>query len=270
MIRHRRVRKLLYEYLHGELESSEQRSVEQHLVSCPHCSNELKDLESAVNLLRAHTRQPSDTRPPGFWNAFAFRVEDRIREGGARRGTSGTIGSLAGRILLLHRRLLVAFASGLAAIVVFTIAFLMSRHSSQQTQERISEQHPLDQQAPAELVSDRLHTYFSKSKVLLVGLSNMKTGEDQEIDLSGERKLSRELIYEARYLHGQPIDTRSARLIGDLEKILVELANTKEQNGLPDVDVIRGGIHQENLLFKIRMAESMYDTTQFLQANNRY
>ena len=58
------------------------------------------------------------------------------------------------------------------------------------------------------------------------------------------------------------------KLIGDLEKILIELANIKEESGLPNVEIVRGGIHQENLLFKIRMAEAMYDTTRFMKIRN--
>jgi len=88
------------------------------------------------------------------------------------------------------------------------------------------------------------------------------------VDLSSERKVSRDLIEEARYLQSQPLDRRSERLIGDMEKILIELANMKEQNELPNVEMIRGGIHQENLLFKIRMAESLYDTTAAIQGSN--
>jgi hypothetical protein len=96
--------------------------------------------------------------------------------------------------------------------------------------------------------------------MLFVGLTNMKLHDDENIDLSAERKVSRQLIHEARYLKTQPIDERSAQLIGDLEKILIELANMKEENDISNVEIIRGGIHQENLLFKIRMAESLYDS----------
>jgi hypothetical protein len=77
------------------------------------------------------------------------------------------------------------------------------------------------------------------------------------------------LVREARYLKQQPLDVRSRQLMNDLERILIELANTEEQNDLPNVEIIRGGIHQENLLFKIRMAEAMYDSAQFMYAGER-
>jgi hypothetical protein len=66
-------------------------------------------------------------------------------------------------------------------------------------------------------------------------------------------------VHEARYLRNQPLDARSAELVGDLEKIMIELANLEEEHDLPNVELIRTGIRRENLLFKIRMAENLLE-----------
>src|SRR5258708_35821753 len=108
-----------------------------------------------------------------------------------------------------------------------------------------------------------MHQYFRRSKILLIGLANIHQDQQGEVDLTADRRTSRSLVQEARYLEDQPLDHRSARLIGDLQKILIELANTKGRNGMPEVQILQGGIHRENLLFKIRMAETMFDSTQF-------
>jgi hypothetical protein len=118
------------------------------------------------------------------------------------------------------------------------------------------------------LPNERVSQYFRKSKTLLVGLANLRTDQDEPFDFSTERRVSRDLILEARYLKQQPIDPRSRELMNDLERILIELKNTEENNDLPNIEIIRGGIHQENLLFKIRMAEAMYDSTRFLTARD--
>jgi hypothetical protein len=112
----------------------------------------------------------------------------------------------------------------------------------------------------------RAGQYFRKSKMLLVGLTNMKTDLAEPPDFSSEQRLSRDLIHEARYLKQQPLDSRSRRLVSDLEKILIEVENIKGHDDLPDVEIIRSGIHQENLLFKIRMAEAMLDSAGFITA----
>jgi len=43
-----------------------------------------------------------------------------------------------------------------------------------------------------------------------------------------------------------------------MESILIELSNIEGERGASSMDIIRSGIHHENLLFKIRMAEAVY------------
>jgi hypothetical protein len=244
--------------------------VEVHLSACQRCGTESEHLKSIINLLDANGSRPSVDRPDEFWNTFAFRVAERIRRAEENPRLAVSVGTFIRKAFVLHRRPLYGFAAGLATLAVFLMGLLIVRQIPQPKPDELAEQPVIEQQVPVELVSDRLHQYFRKSKVLLIGIANMKTDESDPIDLSTERKVSRELIHEARYLQNYPLDTRSIRLMGDLEKILIELANTKEQEGLPGVEILRGGIHQENLLFKIRMAESLYDTSQFVQANDKY
>jgi hypothetical protein len=116
----------------------------------------------------------------------------------------------------------------------------------------------------------KIGQYFRKSKTLLIGISNMNLESDHPVDLSTERKVSRQLVDQVRYLREQPMDINSAKLIGDLERIQIELANLKENNDNPQIEMVRNGIHKENLLFKIRMAESRYDQPRFINANNTY
>jgi hypothetical protein len=102
-----------------------------------------------------------------------------------------------------------------------------------------------------------MNEYLKKSRVLLVGLSNHRgEGNDRE-DLSIERGRSRQLVHEARFLKRQPLDVRSAKLVDDLERIQIELANLDENRAASDVEPIIAGIRQENLLFKIRMTEML-------------
>jgi anti-sigma factor RsiW len=112
--------------------------------------------------------------------------------------------------------------------------------------------------------SDRVTQYFRRSKILLVGIANMQEDQDHQLDLSAERRTSKALVKEARFLRQQnDIDPRTRGLIEALNRILIELANLAESNQAPGVEIIRGGIRQENLLFKIRMAEAARDTTHY-------
>jgi hypothetical protein len=88
----------------------------------------------------------------------------------------------------------------------------------------------------------------------------MKTDPSVPIDVSAEQQLSRSLVHEARYLKPYMPDSRSVKLVNDMEKIFIELANLEATNDRPNVELIRGGIVEENLLFKVRMAEAMFDS----------
>lgn len=43
-----------------------------------------------------------------------------------------------------------------------------------------------------------------------------------------------------------------------MEKILIEIASRNETTDRDHFDLIRSGIRQQNLLFKVRMTESVY------------
>jgi hypothetical protein len=99
--------------------------------------------------------------------------------------------------------------------------------------------------------------YVRKTKMILVGITNMKA-DGEDVDISSEQERSKALLQQARYLKSQPIDDRSAKLIDELQMILTELANMKDQGNAPNVEILRSGVHHENLLFKIRMEEQKY------------
>jgi hypothetical protein len=213
-------------------------------------------------LSEASAVRPSDRRPDEFWERFALRIESRIRQDGRtlRQAESSAWGFVRS-FFVLHRFQI----AGVMALLFLAIVLWNWRDVFKQGEVHIppDEQPAVFEPPPA----DRVTQYFRKSKVLLVGLANMKPS-GETLDLTVERRASRELIREARYLRQQPLDSRSAHLIDDLQKIMIELANLEETHDAPDVDIIRSGIRRENLLFKIRRAEAVRDPIRV--ANARY
>ena len=258
MTTHRSNRQSLYDYIRGELPQAAQQRVSGHLASCEGCRDEMEELKSALEMVELHTGRPSDEQSGEVWNAFPYQVEERVKQGSYSEPRS--FASLIAGLIALNRRAAIFGGSALAFAAVCVIALVLFRSHPREDPAPAVEQPALQSKGYIEPASLRLHQYFRKSKVLFIGIANMNPEKEGAVDFSAERKASRDLVEEARYLQSQPLDRRSERLIGDMEKILIELANMKEQNELPNVEMIRGGIHQENLLFKIRMAESMYDT----------
>jgi hypothetical protein len=281
MTGHSDIQLMFYEYLRDELAPSDRATVETHLSSCKECTDEFKALNETLSLFPAPTRMPSEERTEEFWHSFASSI---IAKATARkRITKNPFAEVVDwieEILLLRPRYAYAVGASitvaLASLAFWTFITPTQRELSDDRQHGKPLGHVSQLATYGETIDEqsgipvqRVNQYFRKSKTLLVGLANMKMNNAEPLDFSTERRVSRDLVREARYLKRQPLDVRSRHLMNDLERILIELENIEEQNDLSNVEIIRGGIHQENLLFKIRMAEAMYDSAQFMYASER-
>jgi hypothetical protein len=257
-MKHSTIQNLLYDFTQNELTESERLAVEQHLSTCKRCSEELAGLRQTLALLPPPAPHPSDAREEALWQSLTLRVERAVHQSSGRSRRVGVMDRLSSFVAL---RPSLAFAvGGTLAVLVLAVAIfpLVSKQTPQVVQHPAS---PDDSSyvLATENVNERVGEYFRKSKALLIGIANMKTTDG--VDLAAEQTVSRRLVHEARYLRHQPLDLRAAKLVNDLEKILIELANIEQNNDLPNVEMIRTGIHQENLLFRIRMAAASYDST---------
>ncbi|HEY4613078.1 MAG TPA: zf-HC2 domain-containing protein, partial [Bacteroidota bacterium] len=262
------VQDLLYEFHRGELPEADRQMVEAHLAQCERCSTAATEIRELLSSVPVRPTQPSEKRPAQFWNNFAVNVINQIRREEQRQSVRKvSFGEYLQSVLIYQRRALVTVGLGVAVVA----AIVLTRQLVS-VEERDGEQLArVENEAEIPTVQARLGQYLRKSQVLMVGLMNMKTENGNGFDLNAERTASRALIQEARYLSGQDIDERAKRLIGDLEKILIELANIEESHDLPDVEILRAGIRQENLLFKLRMGEQLYPSPppQPRGSNNR-
>lgn len=260
---HKKIHLLLYEYLSGDVSPQQQEEIAGHLEKCALCRTDLEAIRAALEMLRPRLPLPSDERPAAYWNAFADAVERKLRNARKRRSVWSEVWEEL-TTFVTRRPMVVSSLAGVAALLLVTVVLwrdivTVGSPAGEKTANNIPVQTAAYDSAN---VDRRMGDYLRKSKILLIGITNMKLDEDQTVDLSSERNYSRGLLQEARYLEGQPIDYRSARLVSDLKKILIQLANAKEEGDAPNVELIRSGIHQENLLFKIRIAESLYDSSQ--------
>lgn len=262
-MKHSDILNLLYDYVADELSAADKQKVEQHLSTCSKCSNELTELQHTITLLTdAKSEVPGNSRDEAFWASLTRSVEEEIREL-PRPKPSLLMGVFEKIRLLFSLRPGYAYAivGSAVAILLAAVLFPWSKPEPEQFAVRQA-------QSDSSLVlahaknQERIGEYFRRSKTLLIGIANLKTDRQSDLDLSLERKVSRDLIRETRFIKYQPINNRTEKLVRDLEKILIELANTEEDIDLPNVELIRSGIHQENLLFKIRMAEASFESAE--------
>jgi hypothetical protein len=78
------------------------------------------------------------------------------------------------------------------------------------------------------------------------------------VSLEREQQVSRQLIQKAYYLKAalsEPEQQRMRQLIGDLEVILLELANVEVKPGVPALELVKKGVNQKSILLKINLEE---------------
>jgi|WetSurMetagenome_2_1015567.scaffolds.fasta_scaffold49661_2 anti-sigma factor RsiW len=248
MIRHRKIRLALYDLVRGELDPNERGLVEAHLRDCKTCREELGEIRAAVKGLPPGTDRPSLRLPESYWGGFAARIEQRL----ARQHPAPSPAPFLAQVRLLflqNRRWMIA--AGGATVTAGLLLFFLRPVST-------PEHPPGTTGGPPSLptADERLTQVFRRSKALLVGLDNLRPASGEPVDLSTERHVSRELVTETRALRHAPLNPRSALVVRDLERILIELANTDDRSSGPQMEMIRNGMRQENILFRIRMAEA--------------
>lgn len=299
MSRHKDVQLSLYDYLQGTLDDKQRASVEEHLRSCGTCTEDLHRMQEALSLVVRPERPAAEARSEEFWATFAATVDRQIED---RRRKKTRLADQWDAIhsYLFFRRGSFALAGMVVAMAVLAIVLLNrpaptrevifvdgSKNGSVALEprrdtaqslagEEVSPSDDLSQpnstaspvQTPLKVryADNRMSQYLRKSKVLLIGIANLKTNEGQPVDLSVEQRASRELVREARYLKQRPLDPRVDELVDAMSRILIELANITKDKQIPNMEIVRGGIHQENLLFKIRMAETVYDSAHIVYA----
>ena len=256
-MKHREARNVLYEYARGEVHESARKEIEDHLQGCNACYAEYQLLKEGMRLVPSLQAKPSDDRPEAFWQSFAGDVERQIQDTNRKRPRLASLWETLEFFYLYRRPYVGSAAGGLALVVLLLLAFPFNSRVTDTRDESPGRGEDL----PIRMVREDVGNYLRKSKVLLVGITNIRTDEGRQIDLSVERQAARQLVNQARNFDGQEMDERSRLLVGALEKILIELANMEERADIPDVEILRSGIRQENMLFKIRMAESTYNNS---------
>ncbi len=247
----------LYEYLRGELSAEESQRLSDHLERCIQCRAACDAVRDTLQILPATDTDPASTLPRAFWLEVLQEVEHRITPHPASVPPSGRLEAWLRARHAPGRRLVLGFASLVLVAVSALITWQVLRHDApSQLAETQAERQDTVQTAGAS-PDLRLQQYLQKSRILLTGVTHLPVRDDIPVDFSIERRASRELVSESRFLKQRFYDDRSVRLIDDMQKVLIELANADEHVPSTNLALVREGIERENLLFRLRIAESV-------------
>ena len=227
--------------------------VGRHVQSCDACRTNLDALGRALATVDRH-RIPE--RGAGYGAEVWARVQNRLDEPAA-----------VGWSWFAPRRMLLA---GSLAILVIA-AFLAGRYSShtpataRQIAAKAPAQHggPVNTATSTPTVRDRVllvavGDHLERSQMVLVELMN-KSADDGPVDISTTQEWARDLVPTNRLIRetaDQANEPVVADVLDDLERTLVELANSPSELSKAEFERVRQRIEDQGLVFKIRVLDS--------------
>ena len=182
-----------------------------------------------------------------FWNELSARLSD-VPSGRMRDLVERVVESLRMRPILRY---------GISAVSLILIGVLIGRIALTTPQElEIKGLSEKLSETEKTLLSERAQNYLQRSKILLLGIIN--TTADAPNSWSKEREVSRSLITEASGLQRALSDAdqqRMRKLVGDLQLILLQIANLEQGQDYPGMEIVRDGVERNGLLLKINLEQ---------------
>jgi len=203
------------------------RDAQNHLDACPECRLSFERTRSLLDEARAY---PVPDRSASYGGDVWTRLLPRLPARSARRPWLRwwTVAPALAAMLAL------AFFAGILTQSRTNIA-----GTSAKARERVL------------LIA--MGDHLDRSQIILAEIVN---NGPASIDLTDERARARDLVDQNRLLRQTALhngDRMQAALLDELERVLLDIANSPEKVTDADLESLRSRIENENLLFKVRV-----------------
>jgi len=240
----------LVAYRDGEVNGRE--ACAAHLQECVECRGELQRIEAVFAALDSlPAPDPGEAFGQRLWQQIAPRLPEKRPSWWARATRGVAVGGwfAPGRL---------AAVGAVAALVI--VAFLVGRWWKPVP--------PAVEVTDAAKVRGRVLVlavgeHLGRSEMVLVELANMAPAQGQKkIDISAEQQRAEDLVEENRLYRETALqsgDTAMAGTLDELERVLLEVANSPDEVTPAQFEAIRKRIEAQGILFKVRVVEQGLD-----------
>jgi hypothetical protein len=236
----KQVRRLFIEALYDELDPDAKQSFHAHLESCIRCRKAFRKMKRALGVMSRRVRVEP---PQQFWDGYWTNLEQRMRQ--------------EKKVVVPQK---IRWIYRAAAVVLLIGAGVILGRFLVPPQTVITDSRPGGPEIVPAKLEQRTQNFLGRSEILLLGLVNFdpETEEPASLDLSKQKSVSKDLIQEAAYLKKELKDSddrRLEKLVGDLELILLQIANLEEKEDLPEIELVKNGVDRKGLLLKINLEQ---------------
>lgn len=224
--------------------------LQHHLKTCAKCKSQFESMQQLINSMPSQSRQEPS---PEFWDNYWFKLKDRMDSEDILQKKQFSPKPEKSALFFPQWTVRLAGAVALLLVGFFAGYFYFSN------QQPIIVDYQQSRQTSLE-VNQAAMNYLERSKILLLGVVNYEpvNSPNSPIDFSHQRRISRELIQEASVIksklapgENQPLQ----ELIGDLEMILLQIANYEKEFDAPGISMITSGVENQAILLKINIEE---------------
>ncbi len=254
----KKCRSLFLEHFYGELDTSKERSLKDHLSVCKKCRTEFDKMKHTLELAGKRVRPEP---PEEFWDGYEERLAERIQqikvsEAGheswwkRRRRDSGLVPRWA---FQAAAALVFIFIGVFIGRIIFSPSIPKARQYARQLGIASPEQ-------ATTALAQRSRDYIERSKLILLALVNFDpaTEDSYGLDLPFQQQVSRELVREAGLLKkelAQSDQERLEDLIASLEIILLQIANLESESDSEAIELVKEGIKGQGILMEINLTD---------------
>ena len=227
-------------YYYGEeayREAANRREVTEHLAACGDCRFRFESLQRVLAAVEA---MPVPERAEGYGSEVWARLRPRLD------GAPGKESWASWNWWLAPQRW--ALAGAMAALLI--VAFFLGKVTQQP--EAPSAAIPVEARERILLVA--VGDHLERSQMVLVELSNAPA--NGKVNISSEQRAASELVGENRLYRQTALnagETGVASVLDELERVLVEVANSPSEVSSKQLESLRKRIESRGILFKVRV-----------------
>ena len=231
--------------LHFYGESPDTGAIDRHLAVCAECRRNYDTMRDVLALVdRADAFTPAETPGPAFERQMWARLEPQLparpESWLSRLFPTTQKWALAGAVAAL---LVLAFVAGRLTTNAPAVPDVVVADSAPPLAERVLVVAVVD--------------HLDRSQMVLMEVLNADVESAGE--LSVEQSLARELVAANRLYRRTAVQTGNGsahEVLDELERVLLEIANTPQDATREDLDVLRARISSGGLLFKVRVVHA--------------
>ena len=249
----KRCENFMAQALYGDLSPGRRAKFEEHLQGCAQCGETFRQFEQTVAVAnRRVLAQADDETMKGFWD----RLEPQLE----RQPAAPVWNLFPGRWGLKSWANHPAVAAA-AAMVLVAVGIFIGRINPNDPGGTTTQAAALLDPAITADFNEQFSSYLDRTKLVLLGLDNyQEAAEDETViyDLTRHRAISRELITQGRNLKAHAAISShqlNGVLIDDIERILLQLANSDDLDIELTIEIIQKGMNRNGIMFKITLSE---------------